>query len=258
MLDYVDALRSESARFSDLTRSVDPAAPVPSCPGWSAADLLWHLAEVQHFWATIVEGLLASPESIPELTRPGEESLGDLFASQSSRLVAALTGRSSTDECWSWHDTGHNVGWVRRRQAHEALIHRVDAELTAGNDPVVGEALAADGVDEVLSTFLDAGDLPEWAGFFPDGSSGRIVLDGFDSWSFVLGHFRGTSPNTGKRYDEPALRLEDVANPTITIAGIASDMDLWLWGRAPADPLSIAGDRSVADQVRRAAAAGTQ
>ena len=27
---------------------------MPSCPDWNADDLLWHLAEVQWFWATIV------------------------------------------------------------------------------------------------------------------------------------------------------------------------------------------------------------
>jgi Mycothiol maleylpyruvate isomerase N-terminal domain len=27
---------------------------VPSCPGWNADDLLWHLGEVQWFWAAVV------------------------------------------------------------------------------------------------------------------------------------------------------------------------------------------------------------
>ena len=42
-----------------------------------------------------------------------------------------------------------------RRQAHEALVHRVDAEQTAGlpvTDP--GVALAADGVDEMLGVMV--------------------------------------------------------------------------------------------------------
>jgi hypothetical protein len=33
----------------------DGAVRVPACPDWDADDLLWHLAEVQWFWGTIVD-----------------------------------------------------------------------------------------------------------------------------------------------------------------------------------------------------------
>ncbi len=258
MLDYITAIRSESARFSELLRSTNPAIPVPSCPGWSAADLFWHLTEVQYFWASIVEGLLLDPTSVSDLTRPDDRSLADLFTTESARLVEALESRNPKDQCWSWHAAGDNVGWVQRRQAHEALIHRVDAELAAGNDPAIDESLAADGVDEILATFLDAGDLPEWAQFVPNRSSARVAVDGGESWSFVLGRFRGTSPNTGTNYDEPALRLEDVTEPATLISGQASDLDRWLWGRGPLDPITVTGDPEIPSFVRGAAAAGTQ
>ncbi len=258
MLDYIDAISSESARFNELSRATDPAAPVPSCPGWSASDLFWHLTEVQYFWATIVEDLLMDPDAVDHLTRPDDFQLPNVFEFQSRRLQHTLRQRNATDECWSWHDAGNNVGWVRRRQVHEALIHRVDAELAAGHLPIVDEALAADGVDEVLAVYLDAGDLPGWATFLPDGSSVRIAIDGGRSWSVVLGRFRGTSPNSGKSYDEPALRLEDVAQPSTLVAGRASDLDLWLWGRGPLDPLRVSGDKTAVARVRAAAAAATQ
>ena len=69
--------------------------------------------------------------------------------------------------------TGGTVGWVLRRQAHEALVHRVDAEQTAGlpvTDP--GVVLAADGVDEMLGVMVSG--LPEWASFTPDGQRVRL------------------------------------------------------------------------------------
>jgi len=40
-LDFVAALERESARFLTVLRDTDPAAPVPSCPDWDVADLLW-------------------------------------------------------------------------------------------------------------------------------------------------------------------------------------------------------------------------
>jgi hypothetical protein len=54
------------------------------------------------------------------------------------------------------------VSWVARRQAHEALIHRTDAELAAGVTVTRADAaLAADGVDDLISGFLVG--VPRWA-----------------------------------------------------------------------------------------------
>jgi hypothetical protein len=69
-LDHVEIVASESSRFHDALRDAELAAPVPSCPGWDGNALAWHLAEVQSFWATIVEGLLDDPAGVeppPEL-----------------------------------------------------------------------------------------------------------------------------------------------------------------------------------------------
>ncbi len=258
MIDYVAAFRSESARFSELLRLTDPEAPVPSCPGWSASDLFWHLTEVQYFWATIVAGLLDGPEAVAELVRPSDGELGDLFDAHSARLLQALRDRTPSDECWSWHDSGGNVGWVRRRQAHEALIHRVDAELAAGNAPVVDATLAEDGIDEVLAVYLDASQIPEWASFHRNDSSARLTSTGGASWTVELGRFVGTSPNTGNTYDDPALRLGNETRPDLDLVGAAADLDLWLWGRGSLDPITVTGDRELAEFVRAAAAAGTQ
>ncbi len=49
-----------SAGFADATRDhLD--ARVEHCPGWSVADLVWHLTEVHWFWGTIVEERLDAP-----------------------------------------------------------------------------------------------------------------------------------------------------------------------------------------------------
>ena len=52
--DYLRHLRSESRRFRDVLAGCASDALVPGCPAWTAADLLWHLAEVQWFWGTII------------------------------------------------------------------------------------------------------------------------------------------------------------------------------------------------------------
>ena len=43
---YLAHLRTESARFRDVLAACDPAARVPSCPDWSAAEAAEFEAEV--------------------------------------------------------------------------------------------------------------------------------------------------------------------------------------------------------------------
>ena len=259
MIDYIAAIAAESARFSQLIREVDQDAPVPSCPDWSIQDLAWHLAEVQYFWASIAEDLLTSPDAVQELRRPSHAEMPHLFDAQNQRLIAALAGHESDTPCWSWHDAGHNIGWLRRRQAHEALIHRIDAELAAGQLTDVDHGLAADGIDEILSVMVDASSIPAWASFNADGRTATIEVDAGRTWSMRLGRFTGTSSNTGNTYDDPALVLAPVDGPpTVAVRGTAPELDLWLWGRGPVDPLSIQGSTTAAADIRAAAAKGTQ
>ena len=155
MVDFLSAVRSESDLFAAAIRRGDLGSQVPTCPDWRLTDLIWHLAEVQSFWASIVDGLLDSPESVQQPDRPGNQELSAFFENQSARLSGALAAGDPDSACWSWYEHGGNVGWVRRRQAHEALIHRIDAELTAGPVSPVDPDLAADGIDEILTTMLD-------------------------------------------------------------------------------------------------------
>lgn len=261
MPDHTAAVERESGRFLRAITASGLDDRVPSCPDWSVADLAWHLAKVQHFWATIVEDLLDDPDAVPELDHPGPAGLAELVERQSARLVTALASRSPSDPCWSWHDGGHHVAWVRRRQAHEALIHRVDAQLSVGRVEGLDEELAVDGVDEVLTVSIDASDLPGWALFEPTGHHVEIRVPSSDRhWTCELGWFRGTSPTSGSTYDEEALRLlAGEPDPAGTvISGTGAALDLWLWGRGPASDLEVAGETEAVSFVRAAAAAATQ
>lgn len=259
MIDYLAALDRESNRFASVTRAAEHEAPVPSCPEWRLADLIWHLTEVQYFWATIVDDLIQDPEQVPSLERPEDGALAEAFAVQSGRLLNALTRREPEEDCWSWHDEGHSVGWVRRRQAHEALIHRVDAELATGSRSPVDRELGADGVDEILRVTIDLDNLPEWAIFEADGTSARVeTSDDSASWSMNFGRFVGSSPVSGNEYDFMAAQLTPSVEPTAIIRGAPDDLDLWLWGRGPIDSLSISGDMRIAEKLREAAIEATQ
>src|SRR4051794_30061293 len=146
---YLDHIRTESRRFRDVLAVCEPAARVPSCPDWDAADLLWHLSTVQRFWERVVRERPAGPgEDWQEPQRPG--SYADLLAAfdaSHAAFVAALEPADPTETAWSW-STEQTVGFTYRRQAQECLVHRLDAELTAGSVTELDPLLAADGGGE--------------------------------------------------------------------------------------------------------------
>ena len=258
MIDFDGVIRDESARFIAAVRAAPPADRVPSCPDWSVADLTWHLAEVQYFWATIVEGSLEDDSLVPDLERPADDRLAALFDAQSSRLRAALSASNDADSCWTWA-TDHTVGFVRRRQAHEAAIHRVDAELAAGLSVTpLSSDLAADGIDELFTHML-GGEPPQWATVTPDGRRLRIVADEGGFWTGEFARFTGTSPTSGNEYDlDDFVQRHDDEPVDTTVGGSSDALDRWLWGRGALDELSVTGDPSLAHRLRATIADSTQ
>jgi hypothetical protein len=119
-LDYLDHLARESARFAAALRDTSPEAAVPTCPDWTADDLLWHLAEVQWFWGTIVREKVTETTHANALDAPSrpDDHAGLLaFYEQASRdLGATLAATPPDTTAWTWADE-QTAGFIRRRQA---------------------------------------------------------------------------------------------------------------------------------------------
>lgn len=258
---YLDAIRGESARFRAVLAACPPEARVPSCPDWSADDLLWHLGEVQHFWARIVRERPTPPDAFEEPRRPGTYAgLLDFFDESHGRLVGALEAADPAEEAWSWSVSAdhHRISWVLRRQAHEALIHRLDAELAADLVTPLESTLAADGVDEVLDVMY--GGKPPWGVFTPDRQYVEFRMRDVKQSVWVqLGCFTGTAPDGTEIADEPDfavvapedVRLESGAEEAdVVVIGTAAALDAWLWRRAGDDGVEPVGDRDVYTRIR--------
>jgi uncharacterized protein (TIGR03083 family) len=233
---YLDHIRTESARFRAVLTDCDPDARVPTCPDWDAADLAWHLTLVQRDWALVVRHRPTDRADIdePEPERPGDyPELLAAFDAWSAALASELERADPDDAAWHWSGDSR-VGTTYRRQAHEALIHRIDAELTAGVDVTpLDAALADDGVAEVLGVMY--GGTPPWGSRELYGDRVRVrMTDTGTELHVALGRFTGTDPDDGKEYDDDDLALvEDDVAPATTISGSAADLDAWLWKRVP-------------------------
>jgi hypothetical protein len=254
--DFLADLAAESQRFAEVMGGVDPAAPVPS------------FTEVQLFWETVVRERLLDPDAadVEAPQHPAQyATLRDLFDKAWPALHSTLSQTEPGTRVWTWSDDW-SVAFVRRRQAHEALIHRVDAELTAGGSAAdaaaeVDPLLAADGVDEALRCML--GGCPSWAELTPTG--GRVLItaaDTSDAWLVRPAVLNGTSPSSGTVYvNEPTLAVEPSATDAdadTRVTASAGELDLWLWGRAPEAIVHTEGDPAGLHVLRALIAAGVR
>ena len=276
-IDSLTTIQQEADRLATVLAATDPAQRVPTCPDWTAADLLWHLTEVHEFWAAILASRATTEQEVMAIEeakapRPAEQDvLSARREAATASLLAQLTARSDEESAWFWFSQEQTVGVTRRMQTHEATIHRVDAELTAGR-PVtsISPEVAAAGLDHVLRVMWPAGHewIPDWASttpvaaieIRPDGGAPQLL--GISRWS-------GTRPRDGQEFDAPVGRLlEEPADaeglPRATVSGSAISVNLWAWGRAQAldhladgpDAVEIHGDPEAIRQLEALIAEG--
>jgi uncharacterized protein (TIGR03083 family) len=254
-LNYLAHLAEDSERFAEVLARVDPSTRVPSCPDWNAADLLWHLGEVQWFWSRVIRFRPRHPRDLPDSPPRRPRDLGVLRAlgdRHTADLVEALAAAAPEEDAWSWSDD-HSAGFSYRRQAHEALIHRLDAELTAGHRTGMDCWLCADGVDEALRVFYGA--VPRGTEPIP-GERPTIRLTAVDAgrqWYVEVGRL------SGEPVDHPVLVVADTDPHTAADASIsatAEDLDCWLWHRPPRHGVERSGDPAALHSFRAAIASG--
>ena len=223
---YLDAITDESVALADAAERGDLDAPVPSCPDWTLAQLVAHIGEVQQWARTLVEQ--RASERISRRTLPAAPPGAELipwFREQAPQLVATLAATDPSTPMWTFTDDRTARFWSRR-QAHEVAVHRWDAERTAGDPAPIPAELAADGVDEWLGLLLVGGP----RGLVGNGETVHLhCTDTEGEWVVTLG---ADGPSTKRAHEK-----SDVA-----VRGAASDLDLFVLGRAELSAFEVFGD----------------
>jgi uncharacterized protein (TIGR03083 family) len=147
--EHCTLLAQEIATFADVVDGADMSVPVGPCPGWSLEDLVLHLGTIHRWAAHLVRTV--SPRYLPSsaVDLAGARPSAEWVMSGGQALVQALRSADPGTPMWAWGADQHVRFWSRR-QLHETLVHRVDAQLALGLEPTVNSAVAADGVDELL------------------------------------------------------------------------------------------------------------
>lgn len=209
----IDRILDAAAAEPDLlTRDV------PGCPGWTTYDLVAHLGEVHRWVVTAIDerhgrGTSPAPPREPEALRAwfaeGAAVLRDRLAGPPERPVWSFSAVPG-------HDT---LAFWRRRQAHENLVHRYDAQSATGVPDPLDPMLAADGIAEVIEVFIPRMRAREILGELPGTVRVRATDVGAE---WLVG-------------DHPGRVVAEVA-------GGAQDLLLHLWKRADESRLTWSGD----------------
>lgn len=245
-MDRLSVISAESQRFADVLSDVDPDRRCPTCPDWSASDLLWHLTEVHLFWSGILERRILDAAELEEVERakpPRPEAISDLLALReqaTAQLIRQLSQRSDDEACWSWWAPDQTVGFTRRMQTYEATMHRVDAELTAGipSRPIAKD-VAAGAVDHAVDVMW--GWMPESAEYRPECAVEFVATDTDQQWLVECGRWTATSSEHGSM-GGPKARRATAPETRATVSGPVVDLALWAWTRGGA--VTTAGDPS--------------
>jgi uncharacterized protein (TIGR03083 family) len=204
-------------------------ATVPTCPGWTVADLVAHQGMV-HRWAA---GNLRLDETpVPDeaeilRTVPTEQLLGWFLDGVRALLGTLRAVDAEVPALVFLRDAPPPRHFWARRQAHETSVHAVDALAAAlGRVPTASEAaidpdVAVDGIDELLT------------GFFPRGRSklaggetttepvsvAVVPTDSDRRWTFSVADGRLTTERRQR------------ADAGTVLTGSAAQLYLGLWNR---------------------------
>jgi hypothetical protein len=130
---------------------------------------------------------------------------------------------------WTWAPAQQDVAFITRHQVQEAAVHHWDAVNASGGALAIAPDVAADSVDEFLTFSVSSADDPaEPARPSLEGSFGLRANDFPASWTVSDGGAQGTVVvSDGIREDVPVIEAT------------ASDLLLWLYGRADIDTAPV-------------------
>ena len=232
-------LRRETAAIAAI-QPRDLQASVPSCPGWTVADVVAHTGWIHRFVTKTIE---AQPEGQVrrEDVASGPEDPGLLlawFAEGAEALADRLEALDPDHPVETWR--GRQPGrFLIRRMAQETAVHRWDAASGSDSPRPVAADLAADGIEEIFEVYVP----------------GRFDFEAFGGAGETI-HLHAVDVGTEWLLTIDGDRLSwrrDRGKGEASVSGDASDVLLLLWSRLPPARLDVSGDSGLLDRWQAAA-----
>ncbi|MGN9810678.1 maleylpyruvate isomerase family mycothiol-dependent enzyme [Micromonospora sp. BQ11] len=241
---WIGALRAEGPTFAAAVAEAPPETPVLSCPGWTVGDLTLHLAGIYRWVHSFAGSQVATAP--PTRAQRAELEAGatalQVWQQSYDQLMTLLDGLDPEAPAWNWAPQPKKAGFWARRMAHETAVHRWDAQLAIAAGEPIEAKLAADGVSEVLDTWLPAG-----RRLHPGPWHGVVHLTATDAGQDWFLRLRGEGVAL---LDTATIFDHDDHHARVQVAGTASDLLLALWGRVSFDTLGVTGERALLNGLR--------
>jgi uncharacterized protein (TIGR03083 family) len=230
---YCAAIRREGHALGAAARAAGVDRRVPSCPDWQVADLLGHVGRLHRWVAAIVESAGDDPtDHWSDAEPPPPDVRIDWFEAGVDIVADAMSQVDPESPAWSWTND-RTAGFWARRQANETAVHRWDAELAAGTTQPIEHDLAVDGIDE----FFDL--IPFWRRESTLHGAGESIhlhcTDGDGEWLVRLAA-------------DGVLVTREHAKGDVAMRAPASELLLFLYGRADRSGAEVFGDASLLDR----------
>ncbi len=254
-LDFVEQYVAAAERFAISVASTDLQARVPTCPEWTAYDLVCHLGNTHAWAATIVETGRRAVEQNDEPRSRKPKVVSEWYAGKAEDLYEVLRTAPPHKACWNFAFDLGGVGFWQRRQLHETTVHTIDLHDSSGRPTEITAEVAGDGVDEVLTVFLHR---MHHRGF-PAALTAPLCITATDldrSWTVMPRAVvedagtgvplqpRGSSSEAAPARTEGPPRVVERRHPMVDqISAPADVLYRVLWGRRPVEELSLTGDR---------------
>jgi uncharacterized protein (TIGR03083 family) len=242
------SLEADAAAIAALVAEQDPSLPIPTCPEWTLKQLATHVGRA-HRWAALItrtRSQQAIPfRDVPDGRLPDDPAEQAPWVRAGARSLADAVDDAGDEAVWSFVGPVPASFWSRR-MANETLVHRADADIAAGREPVLDAAQAADAIDEWLVEMSgpNPGNPDPRAAALPAGASLQVSatdpsLDGGGEWlirntadGIVVEPARDSADavlsGPAGRLLLVFMRRVPVSDPAVSVDGDASIMTSWL------------------------------
>jgi uncharacterized protein (TIGR03083 family) len=238
--DLLTAFRSEGERISWTVAGRDLDVPVPHCPGLDAGEVVRHLGSIYQRLTGWVRA--QRPPQQWQRTPPEGTDLRSWFAAGMRTLYDELASHNPGEPCDTWFPADRTYRFWSRRIAHETTVHRMDVTEAYGLRHPVGDALALDGIDEVLTLWLGTR-----LGTDVRGSDHVVAIEaGARVWRITL------------QRSAVDVAAEIPWECDAAISGPPESVYRWLWGRGGLESLRLTGERAAVTELREIMVRATQ
>lgn len=236
------AITDHTQRLAEAAAAAGPDAPVPTTPGWTISNLVEHLGQTQNWVAEIIEKRVNDFTQFPTeyATLPEDPAEWQAWLSASAqRVTDACSDEAMTAPVLNAAgDERTGTEFWLSSSLNEAVIHGVDAALTAGHPTDIDADIAAVLITNHLAMLTS----PTWE--MQRAESAQAIRGTGQTLQW-----QATDTEAAwfvERRPEGATWHAGTKQADVTVTGSAQSLLLALTRRQPPTNLTITGDTALA------------